>query len=1016
MLEIYKASAGAGKTHRLTGEYMELLFSKDDAFKHILAVTFTNKATDEMKQRILEELHILSQPGRKSDYLSRIKLFTGKDEPWVRNRAKEILVAILHDYTSFRVSTIDKFFQLVMRSFARELGRMATYNVELDRDSVLMRAVDKMFAQLDEPRNAKLLEWLIDYSLDAVDKGSSWNVKGEILKLGNQIFSEQFKLAKENGAKSFEEITIDEVADLKSRLKEQTMGFRKDLAGLAQQGYRCIHNAGLGEADFKGGSRSPFFYFGKMKDIARGKGDVVPPTATFIALYDNLDKWYAGKKCPAAIAAVYGELNEIVGKILALFENGYRGYATALVLLSNVNVLGILNDIYAKVVEYCREKNIILLSESTELLGKIIDGNDTPFVYEKIGARLDHFMLDEFQDTSYLQWRNFYPLLVNSIGGGHRNLIVGDVKQSIYRWRGSDWKILKEKIYGDFREDQLREEPLEFNYRSTVDVVKFNNSFFEYCAKIAQGELALGGNDITAVYASLEQLIPESRKEKRGYVEVDFIDREEGDFQELALELLPQKVDMLLKGGYSQKDIAVLVRTGREGNRVAEKLLECGYDIISSDSLYVASSAAVQKVVNVLREADNPQSDSLRILRMFQSVPVVEQISHYSLYQLCEAIIRESLSEQEKKDVAYLQAFLDLVLDFVGSKGTNISQFIKWWDESGVKCTISAPDDMDAIRVMTIHKSKGLGFNVVIVPFLKEELDHKPLMSPTLWCSYEGMPVPVRYTKGLQETYFAGEYETEKLASYIDALNTVYVAFTRAKREMIVFAPVPKEKKSGELALDSVSDILYRFCSEKVELNSEGALIIGESGCSKVEEKAAGKLKLDGVFASALLEKRTRTAAQSGSLQGGETIREHGIAMHYVFSLVKYSGDVADAVARACREGVATCGEEELLELVGKKIDSVKEYGWFDNSWEVLNECSILMENGEERRPDRVLVSGSRAIVIDYKFGAFSQEDTAQLGQYKRQVSRYMDLLTRMGYTNVAGYLWYLAADEVISI
>ena len=399
---------------------------------------------------------------------------------WVRKGAKEILVSILHDYTSFRVSTIDKFFQLVMRSFARELGRMATYNVELDKDGVLMRAVDKMFAQLDEPHNAKLLEWLIDYSLDAVDRGSSWNVKGEILKLGNQIFSEEFKLAKEKGEKNFEEITIDEVARLKSTLKERAAGFRKDLAALAEEGYRCIHNAGMSEADFKGGSRSPFFYFSKMKDVAKRKGDVIPPTATFIALYDNIGKWYTGKKCPAEIESVYGELNEIVGKILNLFENGYRGYVTALVLLSNVNVLGILNDIYAKVVEYCREKNIILLSESTELLGKIIDGSDTPFVYEKIGARLDHYMLDEFQDTSSLQWRNFYPLLTNSIGDGKRNLIVGDVKQSIYRWRGSDWEILKDGIYRQFREDQLKEETLEFNYRSTVEVIKFNNSFFEY--------------------------------------------------------------------------------------------------------------------------------------------------------------------------------------------------------------------------------------------------------------------------------------------------------------------------------------------------------------------------------------------------------------------------------------------------------------------------------------------------------------------------------------------------------
>ena len=1015
MIEVLKASAGAGKTHRLTGEYIELLFSKSYAFKNILAVTFTNKATDEMKQRILEELHILSQPGVKSDYLERIMDFTGKDEMQVRAQAKEILVSILHDYTSFRVSTIDKFFQLVMRSFARELGKMATYNVELDQYSVLVRAVDKMFAQLDDPKNQKLLEWLIDYSLEAVDKGSSWNVKGEILNLGSQIFSEEFKLAKEKCSRSFEEISIDEVSRMKNALKEQADGFEKELAELAREGLKCMADAGMDPSGFKGGSRSPLFYFEKVVP-KKGKPVVVVPNATFIALYDDISKWYTGKKCPAEIEAVYPALNEIIGKIAYLFENGYKGYATAQVLLSNVNVLGILNDIYVKVLEYCKEKNIILLSESTELLGKIIDGSDTPFVYEKIGAKLENYMLDEFQDTSSLQWRNFFPLLANSVSEGHKNLIVGDVKQSIYRWRGSDWEILKGGIYKQFRTEEIVGDTLKFNYRSTRNIVEFNNAFFGYCAGNVQELVDKDGTDISAVYSDLEQKIPEDKAVKDGYVELDFIDAENGDFYEKSLELLPQKVAMLLDGGYSQKDIAVLVRTGREGNLVAEKLLEGGYDVISSDSLYVASSTAVQKVVNILREADNPDSDALRIMRMFQNIPQVEQISHYSLYQLCETIIRESLLEEEKKELAYLQAFLDLVLEFTNSKGTNISQFIKWWDESGVKCTVSAPEDMNAIRVMTIHKSKGLGFNVVIVPFLKENIDHKPLLSPMLWCRCDGMPMPVRYGKGLLETHFEEEYCKEKVATCIDALNTVYVAFTRAKKEMLIFAPEPKMRKTGDYAKENVSDILYAYCKDVIGLSPENTVVIGESGSEKKKEKSDGKLKLEGVFNSALQESRIRTSAKSGSLQGGETIREHGIAMHYVFSLVKYAADVNAAVARACREGVATCPQNELMELVGKKIASVKDHGWFDDRWEVFNECSILTENGEEKRPDRVLVCGTDAIVIDYKFGAFSQDDTAQLGQYKRQVSRYKELLTRMGYTNVMGYLWYLAADKVISV
>ncbi len=1018
MIEVYKASAGAGKTHRLTGEYIELLFAQPYAFKHILAVTFTNKATDEMKQRILQQLHLLSQPGAKSDYLQRIMVYTGKDENWVRSTAKEILISILHDYTSFRVSTIDRFFQLVMRSFARELGRMATYNVELDRDSVLTRAVDKMFAQLDEPQNQRLLDWLIEYSLDAVDKGSSWNIKGEILKLGNQLFSEEFKLAKEKANTHFDDIGIEDVALLKASLKKTVDHFEGELTQFVKDALGTIESAGMQLSDFKGGSRSPMNY---LKKAVSSKGGVVPPTATFIALRDGKDKWFTGKKCPNGIEVVYPVLNVIVGKIIDLFEDSYREYATAIALLSNINVLGILNDIYAKVVEYCREKNIILLSESTELLNRIIDGSDTPFIYEKIGVQLDHYMLDEFQDTSSLQWRNFYPLLNNSIdngiAGGNKNLIVGDEKQSIYRWRGSNWKILKEDLYSQFRKGDIKQEELEFNYRSGKNIVDFNNVFFKFCSSVAQGICDENGKDIIQMYGGEYQKVPDSGKENPGYVEVSFLrEDEQKTFYEQALEALPEKVGKLIDGGYSKKDIAVLVRTGREGNMVAEKLIECGYDIISSDSLYICSSKGVQKVVNVLREADNPNNDSLRILRMFQHIPPFENIGNYSLYQLCEAIIRESLTQDEQEDMAYLQGFLDLVLEFTNTKGSNIAQFVKWWDESGVKCTISAPDDMDAIKVMTIHKSKGLGFNVVIIPFLKEDLDHKPLMPPTLWCNYNGMPVPVKYVKALAETNFEKEYRWEKLCACIDALNTVYVAFTRAKKEMVVLAPEPSLLKSGDYALSAVSDILYRFCNSASGDNWNNVYTIGESGCTTFDKDTSGKLFLKGVFSSPLQDNRIKTAAQSGSLQGGESIREHGIAMHYVFSLVDYVHSVPDAVARACKEGVANCSEQELLDMVTAKIKSVENYGWFNTSWKVLNECSILTADGEEKRPDRVLVNGTNAIIIDYKFGAFAQEDTQQLNRYKKQVSRYMDLLTGMGFKNVEGYLWYISADEIISV
>lgn len=1017
MLDIYKASAGAGKTHKLTGEYIKLLFSQPDAFRHILAVTFTNKATDEMKQRILQELYLLSQSGSASDYLKEIMEYTGRDEAWVRGEAKEILISILHDYTSFRVSTIDKFFQMVMRAFARELGRMATYNVELDRDSVLAKAVDRMFSDLDDPKNKKLLEWLIEYSLDAVDKGSSWNVKGEILKLGNQLFSEAYKLAVEKCGGKGEEISIDVVAQFKKNLKRGVGEFEAAAVALGKAGMECISRHSLELGDFKGGSRTPFNYLKTLAGCRRG--DTVPcPGVTFAALHGNIEKWYTGKSCPAAVEAVYGELDGIVGKIIDLFEDGYSEYATALAILQNVNVMGILNDIRARVVEYCREKNIILLSESTELLGRIIDKDDTPFIYEKIGARLDNFMLDEFQDTSSLQWRNFYPLLQNSLAQGYGNLIVGDVKQSIYRWRGSDWNILNEGIYGQLRKDELKDYNLGCNYRSGANIVGFNNHFFEWCAKAAGQLFGEGGEVIGKIYEGFQQEVSCKGMESPGCVQVDFLSNADGSFMENALEKLPEKVGQLVSQGYPLKDIAVLVRTGSQGNAVARKLIEAGYEIISSDSLYISSCDAVQKIVNILRQMDNPESSSLKVLRQFCTVPDAVEMEKYSLYQLCENIIRETLEPQDRGEVAYLQAFLDLVLEFTVREGTNISMFIKWWDESGARCTISAPDDMDAIRIMTIHKSKGLGFNVVIIPFLKESLDHQPAMAPDLWCVHDGYPVPVKYSKGLSGTSFADEYLNEKLCAYTDALNTVYVAFTRPKRELHAFAPIPKTKKGGGYAdPSSVSDILFAYWAKYAdEKGWDDGIRIGICGAVPAGEEGVDKCQLRMAFSEQIDASRTRTVAQGGSIGDGESIREHGIAMHYVFSLIDYPQSVDAAVERACMEGISSCDAAQLKEMVMEKIASVEKYGWFSEGYKVFNECSIITPEGEERRPDRVLVKGDKAIVVDYKFGAHTSDDAARHNMYKRQVGRYMELLTCMGFNNVEGYLWYVSSDEVISV
>ena len=652
MINIYKASAGAGKTHKLTGEYIKLLFREPYAYKHILAVTFTNKATDEMKQRILLELYNLSNPSVESGYLSELCEVYGKSHEQIREQASKVLITILHDYTSFTISTIDKFFQGVMRAFARELGKMATYNVELDSESVVMAAIDRMFADLDKVENKELLQWLIDYSLDAVDAGDSWNIRKEILGLAKELFSEDFKLMKgeavvEEGscsAASSSVSTREHILDFKKSINSIISEFEGKLISLGKKGDEAMSANGVTYKDFKGGSRSPFKYFITLKNLS-GKIKITEPTQTFAKLYNNFDVWYSGKKpSPALLEAYEGGLNELVGEILIAFEREFRVYSTAKVLLGNLNALGILDDIYRRVLEYCKEKNIILLSESTEVLNKIIDGSDTPFIYEKIGSRIDNFMLDEFQDTSVLQWKNFYPLLNNSLAEGGENLVVGDVKQSIYRWRGSDWKILNSGLYECFRADEVANYSLDCNWRSGKNIIEFNNEFFTYCARCAQqiynGKIG-GANGITDtgasenlienIYSNFKQEVSPKGEKMQGYVEVNFIpqgdDTKEISFSDSVLELLPSRVAELLERGFELKDIAFLVRTNKDGRAVAERLISAGYEVISNDSLFVGSSCAVLRVVNVLREIENPNNSQLKIYKHLNNVSK-EDISH----------------------------------------------------------------------------------------------------------------------------------------------------------------------------------------------------------------------------------------------------------------------------------------------------------------------------------------------------------------------------------------------------
>ena len=1032
LIKVYKASAGSGKTYTLTHEYINLILNDEDAYKHVLAVTFTNKATDEMKGRILEELYRMASDIQCPE----------------REMARKVLIKILHDYPAFSVSTIDRFFQGVMRAFARELGRMITYGVELDAELVRNSAVDNLFADLDRDENKFLLKWLVDYSLERVENGESWRIANDILKLSKSLFSESFKL-KSGGAKVTVGEQMERIVKLKAKIGEIVSCFEQERIAIGKEAVGIMGRCGIDYTYYKGGERSSLFKIFYQNSNGEKLGEA--PKPAFIAAHNNVELWYTKTKkkdIPMIEQSYSAGLNDCVGKLIDLYKNKGRDYYTALCVRGNLNSLGILGYVYAYILDYCKEKNVVLLSETTELLGKIIDGDDTPFIYEKVGTWINNFMLDEFQDTSMMQWRNFIPLLSNSVGNNDQNLIVGDIKQSIYRFRNSDWNILKSGIDNEFKRG-VSHKHLDVNWRSAENIVEFNNCFFEAAAKTARDvygpdetsdENTFGrGDQIVEVYSNFAQRLPEKRVDK-GYVNINFVNKktlqEVGADYDLTMQtIILNHVSRLVANGYRQSDIGILVRWNSEGAAVAKSLIAAGYNVISADSLSVSSSAAVLKVVNILKWLDDPDNVASEIYAALSVGEVASDIispeessrlKSLSTYQMCEEIIRCYLTDRQKEDIAFLQAFLDMVMDFSVNQGSNLSAFLKWWDENGMKKSVSSPEDMDAIQVMTVHKAKGLAFEAVIVPYFSNMLDHSPYRAPLLWSSaasqlleYPG-PLPVKYSPLLKETLFSGDYHQEKLEVFMDNLNVAYVAFTRPKRELVVIAEEPVENKDGVLPMHNVSALLYDYmesvpeiCGSEFEEYGDVVEVGGISVPTLVytlgeEEPFVGTKKenlqlfgLDRQFVRGLDMARVRTAMQSGSINDELTLRDNGIIMHDLFASINIARDV-DRLP-----------DGQVKEQIREVIASVADRGWFSDEYDVFRECSIILPDGSVLRPDRVLVKGSQAIVIDYKFGEFVPDNR----QYHRQVRRYMQLLSDMGYETVTGYLWYVkeaAVEQVV--
>lgn len=1072
MLTVYRASAGAGKTHKLTGEYLTLLFNGPGAFRRILAVTFTNKATDEMKSRIVSELYNLAS-GKKSDYVDLLQSAYSLTEEQVRKQAAKILIDILHDYSAFNISTIDRFFQQTMRAFTREIGLQGGYGIEMDQELVLTAAIDSLLGDLEKPESKELLGWLLRFAEDKIENGGEWNLRKDIMALSREVFKESYK--------AFSEQVNRDISDKKAleTYKNDLYGIIRSVEAnakeLGERGLAVMNKYGLKQEDFSRGNITVSL-FAKL-----AQGEMKTPNATFCNIADNIEACFK-KTTPIGTRQIIGcafedGLNNCIKSIITLFGN-LTAYNTAREIVRYYYTLGILTDVSRQIAAYREEKNIMLIADTTELLNKVIGGSDTPFVYEKTGTHVDHYMIDEFQDTSGMQWNNFRPLIEESLSHARANLIVGDVKQSIYRFRNSDWKLLDKQVKADFSAEQLREDTLKDNWRSCRHIVEFNNALFTTIPEVLQvfynetlsasslneEQQAEYFTKIMSAYDKSYQQVPPPFQKKDGHVRIEFLSGdEEKDWKDEAMERIPEILQQLQDNGYALKDIAILVRTNQEGAKVADTLLsykeehpseQYHYDIISDDALFISSSAAVRFIISVLRYLKNPEDMINGRIALYsyqvltgtfgteetsfppEIIRSLHALSRQSLYEITEGLFRLFSVNFPENEQVFVQAFLDMISEYGQKESADLGRFLKWWDETGYKKTIATPDAQNAIRIMTVHKSKGLGFKAVIVPFGDWEIDHKPTKPVILWCHPEEKPfdrlhlVPVRYGQGLANTIFAEDYFRERLHAFIDNLNTLYVAFTRAKEELIVFSPRPKKIKeeTGDVErISTLTDALWAGLHTTAGTTRDGEPLISlpdsfnladgifELGnwwhpVSQKENGETEEIEMTNLK-SISPDDRLRLRLHGKGFFFDNERRKHGTLMHEVLSHIHTRKDIPVSVETYRLSGVINKEEAaELKQRLGNLLDNPEVAPWYNGEARILNEVDILFGNGLSKRPDRVMITGDRVIVVDYKFGEHPDK------RYHSQVRNYLKLIRQMGYEQVEGYLWYVELDQIEAV
>jgi ATP-dependent helicase/nuclease subunit A len=1071
IFSIYRSSAGSGKTRTLAREYLRLaLKHRSHYFRHILAVTFTNKASQEMKDRILHYLDEFAN-GRPNELAAELMQELGMDEQTFRQNSQATQQEILHHYTQFSISTIDAFFQKVIRSFTREAGIVGDYRLEVEQDAVLEEVIDNLIDELGN--NKELTDWVVDFAKENLENERAWDIRQSLVEFAREIFREEFREIEDevNGTTAGKNF----FRNLKDTLWKTKMAFLQSVSKPAQEALEIIRQHQWTIDDFYYGKNSGLFTFFRTFATSKSADKLRAGPGKLIR-----SSFVDGQKWPNKNSRHFREIQRvaterlapIVSEILERYDSSFTKALSAEVALKNLYVFGLISDISRKLKEFKDENNLMLLADAPKFLNGVIQDSDTPFIYEKVGSFYKNYLIDEFQDTSGMQWKNFQPLIVNSLDQGNTSLVVGDVKQAIYRWRGGDLNLLQKNITNLVGSDRTEIIELASNFRSSPEIVHFNNLFFATASSLIAN--ITGATIPESAYSDVTQ---KAVRTEPGFVRIELIKDTEPTngaqadepepfsivrWKDISLQRLPLLLEQLQEKGAALKDIAILVRKNDEGQRIATHLLQyknsvqarkdCRYDVVSNESLRIDGAATVNLLLGAMRYLLNGEDSIARAqlgyeyARLHEPHRILSEVfsvtnqttfennlppaftkekvflKKLALLELTETLIRIFDLGSIQGEIVYLQAFQDLVLDFCNRERNDLGSFLDWWESNKHKKSIQISGEVDAIQILTVHKSKGLQFPYVIIPFCSWPLDHETWQSPNLWVRSEEAPfgeagfLPVRYAGNVDETSFQEYYREERTRCYLDNLNLLYVSLTRAIQGLMVIAPSPMVRGAKE----SVAGLLYNTIQHNEELRerwneTDLTWSSGEWNITPQNRKInSSGISIEKYISDNWLDKLVIKKTGTNYFNADETDERfkinYGIQMHAVLSRIQNANEIPETLAQLMDDGFISVPESEDIRIELNQLLRISQVAeWFDGSWVAKTEVPILVPGGEQRRIDRLLLKGKAAVVIDFKTGKPNKAD-------QQQVKEYMEIMREMNFTDVKGYLVYLQGKTLVEV